>query len=169
MEKIPQAFVCLYTTGCIVKFFNRLSHDRKVAAAAGFALIGAICVGVMVFRSFIADASVSSANTRWFVCAETLKAYKVDLGSVDTIPAPSPYSGKNTGYPAELCYWNADGTAKTEPTPVLLNANKNDPAPTFCPDCGRLVVGRNPMPGEGVRPPPTRAEYETWMKSRGMK
>jgi hypothetical protein len=64
----------------------------------------------------------------------------------------------NTGYPAEACYWTADGGTKTEPTWVLMNAVLGKPGPTFCPDCGRLVVARNPMPGPGVKPPPTQQE-----------
>ena len=49
---------------------------------------------------------------------------------------------------------------KPEPTWVLVNEFVGRPGPTFCPDCGRLVVGHNPAPGEGVKAPPKQAEYK---------
>ncbi|MEI8194583.1 MAG: hypothetical protein WCI73_01605 [Phycisphaerae bacterium] len=112
------------------------------------------------------SAEARDLNRRWMVCTQTKKPFQVDLDSLKGIPAPSPFSGRNTGQPAELCFWTADGKPKTEPTPVLLNQYLNDPAPTFCPDCGRLVVARNPGPDQAASPPPTKAEYEArW--SRG--
>jgi hypothetical protein len=76
-----------------------------------------------------------------------------------SIPIKAP-SGNNSGYPAELCYWTKDGQAKTDPTPVLLNVLVGKPGPTFCPDCGRLVVGHNPRPGAGVKAPMTQEEWK---------
>ena len=78
-----------------------------------------------------------------------------------TMPVLSPFSGKNTGYPAELCYWTKDGSIKTDPTPVLLNTYIGDNSPTFCPDCGRLVVGHNPRAVAGAHAPPTKQEWES--------
>jgi hypothetical protein len=78
----------------------------------------------------------------------------------DQIPVKSPHSGKSTGYPAELCYWTKDGVIKSEPTAVLLRSHLGERSPTFCPDCGRLVVGHNPRPSQGDKPPPTQAEYK---------
>lgn len=76
-----------------------------------------------------------------------------------TYPVKCPDTGKETGYEAELCYWTKDGHPKDEPIPVLLNKYKGDPGPTFCPDCGRLVVYHNPLAVEGHTPPPTEEEY----------
>jgi hypothetical protein len=42
---------------------------------------------------------------------------------------------------------------------VLINQWKNSTEPTFCPDCGRLVVGHNPPAVAGSTPPPTKEEY----------
>ena len=56
--------------------------------------------------------------------------------------------------------------AKDKPTPVLLNQYVNKPGPTFCPDCGRLVRMHNPGPAVGVKPPPTKAEYDQRQANR---
>jgi len=93
-----------------------------------------------------------------FIDAKTGKPYSIELKEGMPFPAPAP-SGGNTGYPAEKCYWTKDGKEKKDPTYVLLNRFVAKPEPTFCPDCGRLVVGHNPRPGDGVRPPPTQEEY----------
>jgi hypothetical protein len=104
--------------------------------------------------------AVTSANDPWFVDAETGKAFHVKLKVGMSIPVKSPFTGHMTGYPAELCYWTKDGHVKKDPTPVLLNSEIGKPGPTFCPDCGRLVVAHNPPAREGETPPPTRAQWE---------
>jgi hypothetical protein len=109
------------------------------------------------------DPSQAAARTsdRIFICAETGKAFNYTIKLGDKPPVKSPYSGKNTGYEAERCYWTADGKPKADPTPVLLKSAIGQEGPTFCPDCGRLVVGNNPVAIEGVPPPPTEAEYQS--------
>jgi hypothetical protein len=105
------------------------------------------------------DAEFESTH-RYFVCSETMKSFTKKLEPNQLIPVDSPYSGKKTGYLAELCYWNADGTQKKTPTPVLLKTSIGQKGPTFCPECGRLVVGHNPLPGANSIAPPTEAEYK---------
>ena len=60
----------------------------------------------------------------------------------------NPATGNATLYPAEPCYWTADGGVTREPTLVLLNMYRGgDPyAPTICPGCGREVIYMNPPP-----------------------
>ena len=133
------------------------------------ALVLLLAGGYLLYRQIHVGsgaAMIEAANERPFVCSETLKGFDHELVKGETIPIYSPYSGKNTGYPAELCYWNKDGTAKSTPTYVLLNKWIGKPGPTFCPDCGRLVTVRNPMPGPGVQPPPTEQEYWAMHDSR---
>ena len=101
----------------------------------------------------------SSALSSMCIDSENGKTFPHVNKAGDTFPLLSPYSGKNTGYIAEPCYWTASGGTKTQPTWVLLNQAIGKPGPTFCPDCGRLVVGHNPPPGPGVKPPPTKEEY----------
>lgn len=98
-------------------------------------------------------------NYRMCICTETGKTFRHRLEPGESLPYYSPYSGKNTGLPAEPCYWTKDGGTKSEPTWVLINEYLHKPGPTFCPDCGRLVIGHNPPPGPGVQPPPTQQEW----------
>ena len=105
--------------------------------------------------SFFRSSTSDEAFFTTYICTETGKPFRHKNQMGETLPILSPYSGKNTGIPAEACYWTADGSIKTEPTWVLLNKS----GPTFCPDCGRLVVGHNPKPGPNSTPPPTQQEY----------
>lgn len=126
-----------------------------------------LLVGVAVFWSLKGTMTTagSDANRRTYICSKTLKAYELTVDPSTPLPAPSPYSGSNTGYPAELCYWTKDGKIKSDPTPVLLtmwtSEDYANPPPTFCPDCGRLVVRHNAMPKSGDKAPPTQSEYES--------
>jgi hypothetical protein len=107
--------------------------------------------------------AAAAAQDRVFVCAETGKSFRHRLSVSDRIPIVSPRSGKRTGYPAELCYWTASGQTRREPVPVLLNFYCGRSEPTFCPNCGRLVVSHNPAPDPSRKPPPTRSEYQARM------
>jgi hypothetical protein len=112
------------------------------------------------WSNLVGDDPVTAASRdRTYICAETGKAFRHKLKAGDIVPIDSPHSGKRTGYPAELCYWTADGGTKPDPTPVLLNSYAGKSGPTFCPDCGRLVVGLNPPPVAGADPPPKQNEY----------
>jgi hypothetical protein len=120
-----------------------------------------------VFQAIRGGQVVAQGNDRIFLDTATNKAFHVRLDDLvgQSIPIKSPYSGTNTGYPAELCYWTADGSVKSDPTPVVLNNLLGKSGPTFCPDCGRLVIGNNPKPGPTSKPPPTQAEWEQRHKS----
>jgi hypothetical protein len=118
-----------------------------------------VCAALFVIRSFLRGGTPSSVLYDTFICSETGKTFEHKLRLDEEIPVLSPYSGKNTGVPAEPCYWTAEGGTKDEPTWVLLNELCGKPGPTFCPDCGRLVVHRNPPPGSVAHPPPTQEEY----------
>ena len=134
---------------------------------AGLVVMGLVVVvvvgmaGASVWRSFGNSAAGDASRQRWFVCADTNQAFQATLELDMEIPLMSPYSHANTGYPAELNYWAADGSILTEPIPVLLNTYKGDNSPTFCPVTGRLVVANNPPAIEGATPPPTREEYSS--------
>ena len=136
----------------------------KVLAAVVVA-VGLVAIVMQVRRLTTSEGERLSAN-RMFVDAETGEAFEYNLSGNAEIPAPAP-SGKKTGYPAEACYWTKDGQAKPEPTWVLINMWKGSNEPTFCRDCGRLVVGHNPAPGPGVSPPPTKDEYAKGNRGSG--
>jgi hypothetical protein len=127
-------------------------------AIAGIVLVGGLALAAWTIWGSVSNNPATIANRRLFVDSVTGKNFWVNLDDVSEVPTQVPGGGK-TGYPAELCYWTADGKTKTEPTGVLLNETVGRSGPTFCPDCRRLVVGRNPVPGPGVSPPPTEAEY----------
>lgn len=149
---------------------RRMSLDEKrekfnefLQTPGGKTTAVAICLAALAILYLVSrnhSPAEDAANNRTYICSETGKSFKVALKAGMGIPIHSPYSGKDTGYPAEACYWNKDGTPKAEPTWVLLNETVGKPGPTFCPDCGRLVRGHNPAPEPGRNPPPTAAEYK---------
>jgi len=134
--------------------------------ATGACVIPVVILVFAISQFFGQSSAAAESRNRVFVCSETGKTFrtKIDVGTA--IPVYSPFSGKNTGYLAELCYWNKDGSIKSEPTGVLLNERMGKPGPTFCPDCDRLVVGHNPQALAGMTPPPTREEYEKASRAR---
>ncbi|MGD0542742.1 MAG: hypothetical protein ABSB33_14605 [Tepidisphaeraceae bacterium] len=134
--------------------------ERRAGKTVAIALfIVAIGVAFYAVKNSLVSSAVANERERVFVDAQTGKAFNHELKLGESIPVDAP-SGQKTGYPAELCYWTKDGQPKSDPTAVLLNSFIGKPEPTFCPDCGRLVVPHNPMAMPGMRPPPTQQEYE---------
>jgi len=130
----------------------------RIVTYAGVA--AAAIVLLLVLRSVLGDSEAAAqSKNRIFIDAETGKPFEHELKVGDVIPVMAP-SGKTSGFPAELCFWTADGKLKDKPTPVLLNQFLGRPEPTFCPDCGRKVVMHNPRPSTPGNPPPTQAEYK---------
>lgn len=127
--------------------------------AAALVLIGVAAAGYSVWSNLGESNAAAMSRGRTFVDAETGRGFRHELTAGEPIPVVAP-SGKKTGYPAELCYWTKEGTPKQEPTPVLLNHWVGKQGPTFCPECGRLVVGHNPPAEPGAKAPPTKEEYE---------
>ncbi|MFI5381882.1 MAG: hypothetical protein ACHRHE_21495 [Tepidisphaerales bacterium] len=131
----------------------------KGKAAAGLLIVVALAAAYYSYRGSLgAGEAARLSSRRLMVCSETLKPFEITIREGTQFPCKSPYSGRETGYPAELCFWTRDGRIKDKPTAVLLNSLVGKPDPTFCPDCGRLVVSRNPPPVAG-RPPVTRDEH----------
>ena len=130
----------------------------KIAAGALFA-VAAFAVFLAVRNLFGTPSVVAEANRRVFIDRETGQSFPHELTAGETIPVRAP-SGKDSGYPAELCYWTKDGQQKSDPTAVLLKTWLGQEGATFCPDCGRLVRPHNPRPMPGDKPPPTEAEYK---------
>jgi hypothetical protein len=128
---------------------------KVVAVVAVLGLLGAAIYSV---RTFFKGDTPPSAFSKMYIDTETGKSFMHENQIGESLPIVSP-SGKNTGMPAEACYWTADGRVRKDPVWVLLNSEKGLPEPTFCPDCGRLVVGHNPQPGAGRSLPPTREEW----------
>jgi hypothetical protein len=136
-----------------------LESPAGKAAGAGVILVAAVALFVAIRSTAGPSAAAAVSADRTFICSETLKSFKHELKRGESVPVHSPYSGKDTGYPAELCYWTKDGKVKQDPDAVLLKSYLGETGPTFCPKCGRLVVGHNPRPHDESSPPPTREEY----------
>jgi hypothetical protein len=126
--------------------------------AIGVLSLGVLGAGVSLYGTFGGSQGAGLASDRVYMCTQTGKSYRHELTIGEKLPVYSPHSDRNTGYPAELCYWTTDGKISQEPTPVLLNSYKGEKEPTFCPTCSRLVVGLNPPPEPGSRPPPRRED-----------
>ena len=129
----------------------------------GMAIAGAVVLIGVVFavgaiRGITTSEAEALSNQRMYIDASTGKPFKVTIKEGMNSPVKAP-SGGTTGWPAESCYWTKDGKVKEEPTYVLLNILKGSKDPTFCPDCGRLVVGHNPRASADRKPPPTKEEY----------
>ena len=140
------------------EFFN--SPTGK--ATAIIVCIVALVVGFLSLRKNIGRSEAAILSTdRVYIDVENGKVFNHTIQMGETLPVKSPFTGKNTGYEAERCYWTKDGKTKNDPTYVLLNSRKpGGQEPTFCPDCGRLVVPLNPPASTMAPPPPTKEEYE---------
>lgn len=126
-------------------FAGREISGRVVAGAAGMIVV---LVAVLFWRGGrgLQDPGAAS-RVRVAIDADTgtvFERFKIKDG--DTIPWKHPKTGKRTLYPAEKCFWTEAGTFKEQPTYVLLNELVGKQPPTICPDCGRQVVGHNPLP-----------------------
>ena len=138
-----------------------LNTDRGFYVGAGVAGLGVLVALWLLVQQFGQSPARRSAQ-RIFIDVNTGQQFRYTLSKEETTPVPSPHSGgQRVGYEAEPCYWTKEGTIKNEPTWVLPRV-KVDPeaGASFCPDCGRLVVPRNPIPVPGSsRPPPMESEY----------
>ncbi len=144
--------------GGLREFFK--TKGGQIAGIVAACVMLVICAYAL-WNVFGPSDSEAASSSRTFMDASYSppKAFKRTLKPGMTVPVEGP-SGKQTGYPAEMCYWTKDGGTKKDPTPVLLNEYIGKAPPTFCPDCGRLVRPHNPAPQSGGKPPPTKQEYE---------
>ena len=138
--------------------FLKTSGGRAVGLVLSLACVAA---AVFVLRDSLGgNEATAVSRDRTYICAQTGKPFEYTIKLGDRIPVESPHSGQKTGYPAEMCYWTADGKPKGEPTPVLLNQYAGKSGPTFCPDCKRMVTGQNPPAAPDMKPPPTEDAYQ---------
>src|SRR5689334_9118435 len=87
----------------------------KVAAVV--VVVAALVGAALAARNFFGPSPEQRyARDRIYIDAETMKPFEYTLKKGDMFPVMAP-SGKKTGYPAELCYWTADGKPKKDPTP----------------------------------------------------
>lgn len=124
------------------------SEQRKQRILLVAAIVLLVAAGAYAWLRLGGESPAGDSRSRWLVCAETGKAYEKAIEEGETEPFMSPFTDRQTGYLAEPCYWTAEGKAKLEPTWVLVKTrvDPNTTEKTYCPDCGKEVVGHNPMP-----------------------
>lgn len=137
----------------ILQSVREFRWEPKSIASALAAVLSLGVLFVVVGRATVfAPPSMNEiSRSRPVIDSETNELF-VDykMSSGDTIPFKNPKTGRRSLYPAEACLWTKDGKAKLEPTYVLLNQFCGKTGPTICPDCGRTVVGHNPMPPDAL-------------------
>ena len=117
-----------------------------------------------MMRSFGPDSAKRYSDSPLFIDSVTGKTFHYQLKTGDTIPVLSPFTNRNTGYPASFSYWSKGGHILAHPEPVLLNSWLGKSGPTFAPISGRLVTANEKPPRPGSSPPPTKAQYEKWLR-----
>lgn len=105
-----------------------------------------LIAGFVAWRTLTRRSAAEDVAIQNFICAETNLPFQYEIKDGDHFPVISPHTNRPTGYPAEKCFWTADGKAKLKPTYVLLKSELGQEGQTFCPDCGREVFPHNPLP-----------------------
>src|SRR4051794_12781110 len=102
-----------------VREFLRSSAGKITAAVL---TLVAIVLLISSIRSNLGASDVATlSRSRIYICSETGKTFNYDVMKYGSkMPVKSPYTGRETAYPAELCYWTKDGKVKKDPTYVLL-------------------------------------------------
>lgn len=121
----------------------------KLGAAIAMLLAASGIIGYQLTRETPEQAA---ANTRMLLCASQQKAFASSLDIRGIEPFDCEICDKKDAYLPEKCYWTktADGkwATKAEPSYVILpfRLEEGGAKTTTCPDCGRTVVGHNPVP-----------------------
>jgi len=127
---------------------------------AALLFVVAILVAFLSFmHNFGKSDALSYSDAPLFIDSVTGQSFHYQLHVGDMIPVLSPFTGKNTAYPADFSWWSKDGTILQTPEPVLMNSWIGKLGPTFAPISGRLVTPHEQPPLPGSKPPPTREEY----------
>lgn len=111
--------------------------------------VAAVLLAIAVFltiRALNAGPDYGISAERAFKCAECGHEFEHVIQIGDQEPMLCPKCGKVSAWVPETCYWTRDGKAKRRPTFVILKRKMGIDEDTFCPDCGREVVGHNPRP-----------------------
>jgi hypothetical protein len=138
---------------------------EMLRGVGGVILTVVLILGVVYFVWHSSTADTVESSLASDLSSRTLIDETGATFQVSTAMGSSTINPKNNkpGFPVELCWWTKDGKIRADkPYPVLLNQYVNKPGPTFCPDCGRLVVQHNPsplVPDSRQTPPPTKEEY----------
>lgn len=126
---------------------GKIADKKDVLMLAG-AVIALLVAGLLIVsQGFGGNNAAAATRRRDLIDAQTGEVFVgFGIGNGQSFPLTNPNTGTASLYPSEKCYWTKDGTAKAEPTYVLVNEAVGKPGKTTCPDCGRQVVPHNPEP-----------------------
>jgi len=116
---------------------------------AGCAAVVIVAAGVFAALKLFGQAGDPGDASRRRVAIDSITGEVFEnhrIRDEDSQPWKHPRTGERTLYAAERCFWMRDGGVKAEPSYVLLNGYAGKEGPTLCPDCGRVVTARNPLP-----------------------
>ena len=126
------------------------SGGRRQRILLAVAAVILIVAGVLAWRRVDKGSKYKVSAERAFKCTECGQVFEHTLKRGDGEPLKCSECGKQAGWRAETCYWTKDAggqwKAKLDPTFVLQKERMGIDERTFCPDCGREVVGHNPKP-----------------------
>lgn len=121
-----------------------MGEKIKLAVAVVALLVAG---GLFVWQIFGSTIDLEDATNRIVVInAKTGEVDRRFRLPMNEAPPYATSSGEKVLYPAELCWYDKDGSVMAEPTAVLLNEYAGKPGDTLCPHCNRRVVKRNPGP-----------------------
>ncbi len=128
-----------------------MNEAVKHYGSIGAGILVIVLIVWSVWGAISGDDVAKAANTITHICAETGETFDIELKpDMPGVPRPNPKTGRNTLYPAEICYWNECGPKGG--TPVLMNTYAGREEPTYCPVCGHIVRFRNPRPPSSQAP-----------------
>ncbi len=128
------------------------SGGRRQKLWLGVAVVLLVATGVIAWVQLGGKSVYDISLDRAFICSETLRPYEYTIKIGDSAPYYSPHTDRNTGYPAEPCYWardeNGGWARKDKPTLVFVKKwmDRTTEEKSYCQDCGREVVQHNPPP-----------------------
>jgi len=132
---------------------TELKWDKKTVLSVGAAVLAVTVAIIILARMTIFAPATAGESSRFStlkdsVTGEVFEDHPIPAGT--TMPLKNPKTGTKTLYQTETCFWTKDGKATLKPTYVLVNEIVGKTGPTTCPDCGRPVVGHNPMPPQDL-------------------
>lgn len=141
--------------GFITVAFADAGESREKVKLVVAGVIFLVAGGVAWF-TLGGQSQLDLANERVYMCNECgeFRPHLPREGEIE--PLKCPKCGAMAYYETEKCFWTkgSDGEwkAKTQPSFAILKQriDPNSTEETFCPDCGRKVVGRNPLPPEDL-------------------
>lgn len=130
------------------------SSDRKPIRnkiLVGVVMLLFAATAYLAWKNWDRGPNVRASTDRHAICADCGYSFVYVIRAGDAEPYKCEKCGKHAAWLAEPCYWTKEGKAKKYPTWVLVKKRMGLDEETLCPDCGRRVVGHNPLPPPELR------------------